>query len=67
MNSHASALIAAISLAVCGHVTIRGLKASGRESVSVEGGTVTVRPSEYAGAINNPLKGFRDYKPAATD
>jgi len=26
---------------------------------------VTVHPPEYTGAINNPLKGFRDYKPRA--
>lgn len=29
---------------------------------SVENGLVTVRPAEFQGAINNPLKGFRDYK-----
>lgn len=30
---------------------------------SVHDGWVTVRPVEFTGAINNPLKGFRDYKP----
>lgn len=29
---------------------------------SVENGWVTVKPPEFEGAINNPLKGFRDYK-----
>jgi hypothetical protein len=29
---------------------------------SVENGLVTVKPAEFQGAINNPLKGFRDYK-----
>jgi hypothetical protein len=29
---------------------------------SVRDGWVTVVPAEFAGAINNPLKGFRDYK-----
>ncbi len=31
-------------------------------STSVRDGWVTVAPSEFQGAINNPLKGFRDYK-----
>ncbi len=30
---------------------------------SVQDGWVTVAPLEFEGAINNPLKGFRDYKP----
>ena len=29
---------------------------------SVKDGWVTVAPTEFQGAINNPLKGFRDYK-----
>ena len=29
---------------------------------SVQNGWVTVTPLEFTGAINNPLKGFRDYK-----
>jgi len=29
---------------------------------SVSNGWVTVSPTEFTGAINNPLKGFRDYK-----
>lgn len=29
---------------------------------SVQNGWVTVAPDEFQGAINNPLKGFRDYK-----
>ena len=29
---------------------------------SVQNGWVTVTPPEFHGAINNPLKGFRDYK-----
>ena len=29
---------------------------------SVQNGWVTVVPPEFHGAINNPLKGFRDYK-----
>lgn len=32
------------------------------ETVSVRDGWVTVTPPEFAGAINNPLKGYRDYK-----
>jgi len=31
-------------------------------SNAVENGWVTVAPPEIEGAINNPLKGFRDYK-----
>lgn len=31
--------------------------------VIVENGWVTVTPPEFQGAINNPLKGFREYKP----
>lgn len=34
-------------------------KASG---TSVQDGWVTVKPAEFQGAINSPLKGFRDYK-----
>ena len=30
--------------------------------ISVRDGWVTVTPPEFPGAINNPLKGFRDYK-----
>ena len=30
--------------------------------LSVRDGWVTVAPAEFQGAINNPLKGFRDYK-----
>jgi len=32
------------------------------DAVSVRDGWVTVAPAEFHGAINNPLKGFRDYK-----
>lgn len=32
------------------------------DGTSVRDGWVTVRPKEFPGAINNPLKGFRDYK-----
>ena len=31
-------------------------------STSIRDGWVTVAPPEFQGAINNPLKGFRDYK-----
>ncbi len=31
--------------------------------MQAENGWVTVTPAEFPGAINNPLKGFRDYKP----
>ncbi|MBM4091390.1 MAG: hypothetical protein FJ276_18490 [Planctomycetes bacterium] len=31
-------------------------------STSIRDGWVTVVPPEFQGAINNPLKGFRDYK-----
>lgn len=33
------------------------------EPTSVHNGWVTVTPPEFHGAINNPLKGFREYKP----
>jgi len=33
------------------------------ETTSVQDGWVTVTPPEFKDAINNPLKGFRDYKP----
>jgi hypothetical protein len=32
-------------------------------NTSIHDGWVTVIPAEFHGAINNPLKGFRDYKP----
>lgn len=31
------------------------------EKVTVENGIVTVKPTEYTGAIRNPMKGFREY------
>lgn len=36
---------------------------TGRRAAAAGGGWVTVVPAEYPGAINNPLKGFRAYKP----
>lgn len=36
--------------------------ASDTPGTSVQNGWVTIRPTEFQGAINNPLKGFRDYK-----
>ena len=36
---------------------------SSAETASVQDGWVTVAPPEFHGAINNPLKGFRDFKP----
>jgi hypothetical protein len=33
------------------------------ETITVRDGRVTVTPPEFQGAINNPLKGFREYKP----
>ena len=36
---------------------------SSAETVSVQNGRVTVTPPEFQGAINNPLKGYREYKP----
>lgn len=36
---------------------------SSADNVSVRNGWVTVTPPEFEGAINNPLKGFRQYKP----
>jgi hypothetical protein len=35
---------------------------SSQSRTTIENGLVTVRPAEFQGAINNPLKGFRDYK-----
>ena len=32
------------------------------DTTSVQNGWVTVSPAEFQGAINNPLKGFREYK-----
>ncbi len=37
--------------------------ASKSDRTFVRNGRVTVAPPEFPGAINNPLKGFRDYKP----
>jgi hypothetical protein len=37
-------------------------KLPGSGSTSVQGGWVTVIPPEFQGGINNPLKGFREYK-----
>ncbi len=34
-----------------------------RAATSVQDGWVTITPPEFQGAINNPLKGFREYKP----
>ncbi|MBL8231399.1 MAG: DUF4832 domain-containing protein [Bryobacterales bacterium] len=39
-----------------------GNQPSGLAGTSVQDGWVTVTPAEFDGAINNPLKGFRDYK-----
>jgi hypothetical protein len=39
-----------------------GERALSSLGTSVEDGWVTVIPAEFQGAINNPLKGFRDYK-----
>ncbi|MFZ4766415.1 MAG: DUF4832 domain-containing protein, partial [Roseimicrobium sp.] len=36
--------------------------AAATKEISVRDGWVTVTPPEFQGAINNPLKGFRDYK-----
>ena len=33
-----------------------------RDGISVRDGWVTVAPAQFEGAINNPLKGFREYK-----
>ncbi len=40
----------------------QSLCAQSASKTSVSDGWVTVAPSEFNGAINNPLKGFRDYK-----
>ncbi len=51
-------------LATIGVVLVFAQSASAQSAskTSVSEGWVTVAPSEFNGAINNPLKGFRDYK-----
>jgi hypothetical protein len=47
---------------VFGWVLAHAANAQSSGGVSVRDGRVTVSPAEFPGAINNPLKGFRDYK-----
>ncbi len=56
-----------LALLLCAHFPVECVLADeeqGSRSVatSVRDGWVTVTPREFPGAINNPLKGFRDYK-----
>ena len=48
-------------LAVCG-ANAAEESISRSIGTSLQNGWVTVTPTEFQGAINNPLKGFRDYK-----
>lgn len=43
-------------------LTLCALFPTGAVCADVQNGWVTVTPREFHGAINNPLKGFRDYK-----
>ncbi|WP_414661157.1 DUF4832 domain-containing protein [Horticoccus sp. 23ND18S-11] len=44
-------------------VFVNAAPAAESERTAMRDGWVTVRPPEFSGAINNPLKGFRAYKP----
>jgi len=48
--------------AFCGPALTAQEHISGSNPTSVCDGWVTVSPPEFQGAINNPLKGFREYK-----
>jgi hypothetical protein len=57
-----------IRLLICMGLALAAAAAHESTSPAVNGlavrdGWVTVAPSEFPGAINNPLKGFRDFKP----
>jgi hypothetical protein len=57
----------ALAAALCSFAAVVCLGADHRldsasSGISVADGWVTVTPPEFDGAINNPLKGFRDYK-----
>lgn len=57
-----------ICLLICMGLALAAAGAHEGPSPAVSGlcvrdGWVTVAPSEFPGAINNPLKGFRDFKP----
>ncbi|MDZ4849594.1 MAG: hypothetical protein SGI77_09885 [Pirellulaceae bacterium] len=47
---------------LCGPALATEELISSSNRTSVQDGWVTVSPPEFEGAINNPLKGFRDYK-----
>jgi len=53
--------ISVIYCTLCGPVQAAD-EFSSNSSTSVHDGWVTVSPPEFEGAINNPLKGFREYK-----
>jgi len=56
-----------LALLLCAHFPVERVLADEQQrsrsvATSVRDGWVTVAPREFPGAINNPLKGFRDYK-----
>jgi hypothetical protein len=56
-----------LALLFCVFLPVEGVLADDEQharssGTSVQNGWVTVAPLEFQGAINNPLKGFRDYK-----
>ncbi len=50
------------AIAFVAHAQTKGGTVAASNTTSVKDGWVVVTPSEFQGAINNPLKGFRDYK-----
>jgi len=61
-------LLSILDLLLCALLIVGNARADDQRpsrltGTSVKDGWVTVVPPEFHGAINNPLKGFRDYKP----
>lgn len=62
-NSKAKIVTLTAVLFICaGSIVGADAQHSSLSATSVKDGWVTVSPAEFPGAINNPLKGFRDYK-----
>ena len=51
-----------LAIAHATHAQSKDGSIAASNGTSVQNGWVTVVPAEFQGAINNPLKGFRDYK-----
>jgi hypothetical protein len=54
--------LTAVLFVCAGSIVGADAQHSSVSATSVKNGWVTVAPAEFPGAINNPLKGFRDYK-----